>query len=411
MKHANSFLRVAIDGLLLLGLVLVLVVVIRPYTQVKSTPAPQAQMGGEASVIQETTLLPSETIVIEMPYPPPVSETPELIPTPTPTPQAPLPAEQLSRLMGKTATLREGNIWLLEPDRDPKALTDFGDVAVIFGWNKDGSLMLFGRGRVEQPEFSSDTTDLWILDVNTRQARQFTASGMVNSAAWSPKDDEIAYTENNDVLTVADLKGTKLHQLERIILGFNWSPDGSALAVITYTPDMIASDGLKYTVLAVWQLPDEQLQVLGDAKRENHSFPIWSLDGQRILFRRDFYEADQQYMSGLYIVEMASGQMKYIEDTIGAMNPVRSPRADLVAYRVGDNIYVTDFDGQSKIVAQGKSFTWLSDGRTLFYRAMDNSIQMVGIDIQVEDSVTGGQRYSVDLYIQPEYFIMPGGQP
>jgi hypothetical protein len=410
-------------------LILVIVAIAVTLSGCKKSAKPSPKLSSEmpysptrAVTPLETTYPPPEAEALleskaeEIPYPPPLNstplpETPEwvLALTPTPTPQMQLTAEIL-RLMGTAATLREGDIWLLQPDQDPEALTDFGDVAVLFGWNKDGSLLLFGRGRVEQPEFSSDTTDLWIFDVHTRQARQFTTSAMVNSVAWSPRDDVIAYSENGDLLTVADLKGTKLHQLEHVLLGFNWSPDGSSIAVRYYTPDMVDSDGLKFTTLAVWHLPDEKLQVLSDAKTEVHSYPIWSLDGQKILFRRNFYEADQQAMSGLYVVDVVSGQMKPIGDRISVWNLDRSPRADLVAYQAGENLYVTDFEGQSKIVAPGKSFTWLLDGKTIIYRGMDDSIQMIVLDIQVADAASGGQCDSVSLYIQPEYFIMPEGQ-
>jgi hypothetical protein len=431
MKRTNTCLRLSIDLILLLALGLTLAVAVHSFTRGKPASSPPAQVGGEALVAQETAGLPYPqpmgespvtTTTAEIPYPPPtipapLPETPEIAPptlTPTSITQAPLPSEELSRLMGRAATLRDGNIWLLEPDRKPEAFTDFGDVAAIFGWNYDGTMLLFGRGRIEQPEFVGDTTELWVLDVYIRQARQLTSGNIIKTAGWSPVEDRIAYCELGDVLIVSDLDGKKYHQLERAICGYTWSPDGSAIAVETYTPDMIDSDGLKYTVLAIWELADEKLQVFSDAKDEAQYWPVWSMDGKRVFFERRYYDPKEQEqgLSGRYVFDVTSGQAKRLEGTVISSQEIsRSPRADLITYRIGADIYISDFDGQSEIVAQGRSPLWLPDGKTLLYHAEDGGFQTVVVTDKVIELSVGGQQPVTSIYIQPEYFFAPGGKP
>jgi hypothetical protein len=428
MKRSNTCLRVTTDVFLLLALVFSLAVVVRSFTRGGTASSPSAQAGGETPAVQEAAgtpypqplgEAPTATMATEMPYPPPTisfkpreTHTPVPTLTPTPIPQAPLPSEDLSRLMGRAATLRDGNVWLLEPDRKPEALTDFGDVAAIFGWNYDGTMLLFGRGRVKQPEFVGDTTELWVLDANTRQARQLTTGSIVKTAGWSPVDDRIAYCELGDVLIVSDLDGKMYHKLEMVICDFTWAPDGSAIAVETYTPDMIDLDGLKYTVMAVWWLTDEKLQVFSDAKDEANYWPVWSMDGKRVFYERSFNDPKEQELSGRYVYDVTSGQAKRLEGTVISSQEIsRSPRADLITYRIGVDIYISDFDGQSEIVAQGRSPLWLPDGKTLLYRTEDSGFQTIVASDKVIGPVVGGQQPATSLYIQPEYFFAPGGNP
>ncbi len=414
MKRAQRFFEIA-AGLVIIGALALGAVV--AFRALSGGGAAGAQAGTPQGYPppQETGQFQATPTPLQEGYPPPpvevqpVTEAPELLPTSTPVVSAPFP-ETPPLPAGKAATLHNGNIWLVEPGREPEALTDFGDMAVIFGWNRDGTLLLFGRGRVEQTEFVGDTTELWVFDVNARQARQLTTGSLVKSAAWSPVDDQIAYCELGDVLTVVTVDGEKLHQLEQAICTFTWSPDGLAISLPTYTPDMIDSDGLKYTVLAAWWLSNDTLQVFSDSKDEGQGWPVWSIDSKRILFVRDYYESSKQELSGLHVVDVAGGQIQRLEGkTVSAEELTRSPRSDLVAYRIGPDIFVTDFEGRAKIVGQGRSLLWLSDGKTLLYRALDGKFQVATFDTQVLESAVGGQRPVTGLYIQPEYFFAPGG--
>jgi hypothetical protein len=52
---------------------------------------------------------------------------------------------------------------------DEPTLTRF--VSVLFDWNRNASLLLFGRGLLQQAAaFGGLTTELWVIDVGTRQS-------------------------------------------------------------------------------------------------------------------------------------------------------------------------------------------------------------------------------------------------
>ncbi len=347
------------------------------------------------------------------PYPPPAIQPPVVL-SPTvvpPTSTAPALLPEIPPVPGRAVTLHNGDVWLVEQGHAPEAITDVGDVAAIFGWNWNGTKLLLGRGRNVLGGDVGDTTELWLLDVASRQAKQFTTSNLVTTASWSSVDERLAYCEHGDVLTVATSDGETLHQLESVGCSFTWSPDGSSVAVETYTPDMITDDGYKYSVLAIWWLPDERLQVFSDAKDEAHYWPVWSTDGRRILFQRSCYAPDKQEQDGWYIAEVDSGLIRRLEGTpaYSAEEIRRSPRADQVAFRVGPDLYVMDFEGKTiGLVGQGHSLVWGPDGRTLFHRDPDNSFQVVAIETEVTDSTLGGAWPSPGLYIHPECFFGSG---
>jgi len=340
------------------------------------------------------------------------TETASPSPTSTLTPSPPFP-ETPPILDGMATTLYNGDIWLVEPGLHPEALTASGDVTAIFGWNRDGSKLLFRRRSNSQSGLEGGTTQLWILDMNTRKANRLASGDGVKSASWSPVDDQIAYCTRSDVLSIITLDEVLLHQLKQVVCDFTWSPDGMAIAVYAYTPDMIASDGLKYTVIGVWRPAEDRLQVFSDAKEEDHSQAVWSLDGKRVMFVLMYYEPGKQELSGLHVLDVASEQIQRIESDESSfkLEIRRSPRADLVAYRMDGGIYMTDFEGQSNLIDQGNAPLWLPDGKTLLYRAVDASFQTFSVEAQVAKSPAGGNQPATGVIIDPEYYLSPGGKP
>jgi hypothetical protein len=340
-------------------------------------------------------------------YPPPIltailSPSPEPV-TPTPAPAfpetPPLPA-------GRAATLFEGDIWLVESGQAPSRLTDFGDVAAIFGWNPGWTALLFGRGRTPQGDFG-DTTELWEIDTIAKQARFLWPGNLVKTARWSPVDeDKIAICEHGHILTVIDLQGNLLRKLERAICSITWSPDGAAISLATYTPEMMLGDEVIDTVLSIWWWSEDRFQVFSDVKDEIQDWPIWSIDGKTLIYIRTFYAASEQGLSGIYKADVFGGGTARIEGTSdSAEEMLRSPRADWLAFRLSTDIYVMDFNGQQRIVGQGRKLHWLTDGRRLLFRDLDGHLQIVLLDFDVQDALYGGERPGTGLYIQPEYFF------
>ena len=361
-----------------------------------------------------------------------ISPTPTIFITPTPTvyvaPTFPPPTPEAAAFpetplapAGLAATLHHGDIWLVAPGQEPEQITAYGDVFVLFDWNWNASLLLFGRGRVLQPEFSGgDTTQLWVVEVNTRQSQQLTDTNLVSSVAWSPVDDRFAYCDHANVLRVVkfagpvnptellDLTGNTTGTLENVLCGFNWSPDGSAIALPTYTADMIDSDGLKYSVLGVWWLDENRLQVFSTAKDESHFSPMWSTDGQHILFLLNSSGTQTGDNPWWNIVDVVNEEIKALKDTpIGAAEVSRSCCINMVVYRIGADIYTMDFEGHFSFVGQGSEISWLADGKTVLYRVADGNLRLVSPDLagQQIQLTAGGSHYAYTFYTYPEYLF------
>jgi hypothetical protein len=264
-------------------------------------------------------------------YPLPAS-TATLLPSPEPATSTPAPAfpETPPSPAGSAATLFEGDIWLVEPGQAPLRLTDYGDVAAIFGWNPGWTALLFGRGRIPHGDFG-DTTELWVLDTIAQQASRLWPGNLVKTASWSPvEDDKIAICEHGHILTVIGLQGTPLHKLERAICSATWSPDGAAISLGTFTLDMTLGGEVSDTVLSIWWWNEDRLQVFSDVKDEIQDWPIWSIDGKTLIYLRTFYAASEQGLSGIYKADVAGGGTSRIEGTSdSAEEMLRSPRADL----------------------------------------------------------------------------------
>jgi hypothetical protein len=405
----TSLIRRLAEIILLATLVIILSLVIFSLRGGKESPSTASNLKLAQPYPSPEATNPSD----QDSYPPPLG-TATLPPSPGPVTPTLAPAfpETPPLPAGRAVTLFEGDIWLVEPGETPLRLTDYGDVAAIFGWNPGMTALLFGRGRTPQDDFG-DTTELWVIDTITKETRHLWPSTLVKTASWSPIDeDKIAVCEHGNILTIIDLNGTPLYKLERAICTFTWSPDGAAISLGTYTPDMVTGDGLAATVLSIWWLSENKVQVFSNAKDEVQSWPIWSIDGKTIVYLRTFYEASKHSLSGVYKAIVSNGQTSRIENTSdNAEEMVRSPRADWLAFRLSTDIYVMDFNGQQKSVGQGRKIQWMPDGRNLLFCDSNGRFQVVLFDFGVKDAIYGGERPETGLYIQPVYFFVGGGIP
>ncbi len=422
--------QAALVGLLLIILVLVIQSVGRPepspLSQVTAppgtfTPLPAKNDTPAGPTASSSVVAATARPNTPAPYPPPASQTPEAGPSatlppagPPATPPPPFPETPPLPDGFKAAALHGGDLWLLDPKAAPVQLTELGDISVIFSVSSDGTRMLFGRGRYPTSEYSGDTAELWLLDLGSGEARQFYPGQLVQLAAWSPAADRVAVCEYPNVLKILGMDGQMLHQMPDAICGFTWSPGGEALAVPTFTPEMVSpEDGLLYTVMAIWWPGENRLQRLSEESGEVHGLPIWSTDGTQLMFDRSYYlDVDKQPLSGAHVYNLSTGQITRLPSaTPGAYGYTRSPKADRVAYILGEDVLVMDFEGNSEPAAKGSAPIWLPDGRTLLYRAPDGSLETVVIETDLLDRAVSGQTVASGFYVRPQYFIIPNEAP
>lgn len=144
MKDIGKTLRSPLGLVLFLTLAIVLIFALNALSGGKP-----AQSGAESPVQPLESAIEPYPPPFDTPPPPKPTQTDEPLPLHTPTPLPPFP-ETLSY---PAAVLYAGDLWLLEPGAETQKLTELGDVSVLFGWNHDGTRLLFGRGRWEHAEF------------------------------------------------------------------------------------------------------------------------------------------------------------------------------------------------------------------------------------------------------------------
>ncbi len=336
-----------------------------------------------------------------------VSSTATLTPTivsPPPSP-ATLVLEGLTIPARKAAFIRNKDVWVVESGRGEQALTTYGDVEAIFGWNKDATMLLFGRGRKQQGVHVGDTTELWLADLSAKTYKQLTMGSNVHTAAWSPADNRIAYCEHDGMLRIAGVDGKPVQQLSGATCFFSWSSDGINIAAVTFTPESIKETNVEiYDFLTIWQLAGGQtLQI--KTERGLVYDPIWSMDSQAVIFQLARAGVPQ---SVWHVADVATGVVKQLEGTpkVVADFVSRSPRADIVAFRVEKTIYTMEFSGKVQAIDLGRSPIWLPGGNRVIYRGSDEKMRVAERDLASPALVeAGGTVMANGLYSSPDYFL------
>jgi len=311
-----------------------------------------------------------------------------------------------------TVALDHGRLWLVPPDDQVKTLTDFGEVAAIYGWNYDGSKLLFGRGLYETRGEFAKATELWVYDAHSEEAYRLVDSRQIWSASWSPVDDRVAYCEYGETPTlfVISLDGKVQHKHADFFPDFAWSPDGTAIAVPYSGPEMHEFD-TNFTVLGIWWLEKDELQLLNDAIREDHSYPIWTIDGNHVIFHRSFGPGSAEGEDGLYIADITTSKMSlYPNDPeYAASGLMRSPKGDFFLYQLGYDIYVIDYGKEPILIGKGSKPVWLPDGKNVLYNDERGQIQIVKLNFPVKNQVIGGNFSAITIHLQPDIYFKMGG--
>lgn len=373
----------------------------------------QFRPGGRALFSQEATSVQTAYPIQEEATPP----TPDALegsqPYPPPTITAappPLPA-RIQALNEKRAALGDvpaavldrGNVWLILPGKAASMLQGIEGVAALFGWNYDGTKLLFGKGSYKSRGEMENTTELWIYDLSAGKEYRLSDNTRVWSAAWSPVDDRVGVCEYNaeeDLFTlfIVALDGKVLQSQKYVHGEFTWSADGDFIAVRYGGPEFLDFDTY-YPVLGIWSLKEDELRLISEAKRESHSNFVWTLDAQFIIFNRLTDGGD----SGLHIVNVWTSQMERVQNQPKLMTSdlSRSPRSNALVFSLGPELFTMD-EGQEPIfIGRGSRPIWHPDGRTVFYIDESGIVQIVDTGFKVLDYAVKGNISSHPVRFQP----------
>ena len=403
MQKISRFLRPIIELGLLALFTLFLILLFRSRPQPAGLLS-QAEATLPVAYPAAATHLPVENDI--QTYPPPGEE--EAPATRLPRRVQAL-AEKRAALEGASAVMLEGGrLWQLPAEGPVTQLTDYNDVAVLYGWNFDGTKLLFGRGLYTTTgNFLAETTELWIYVESTNQSFRLFDSQKIMSASWSPVNDRLAFYEHgeNPNLVVATSDGRILTTRENLFWDFTWSPDGSAIAV-RYSGNELFVFGTQYTVLGVWWLEKDELHLLSNATREDHSNPVWTIDGRRIIFTR-LFAGNEAGIDGLYIVDTITNQIELLPHSpeLITFGVNRSPRSDTLVFNVGENLYTMELGQKPSLIGKGSNPLWHPNGMTIFYTDKNDVDQEVALQTAVIDQFAGGSFGVRSIQNQPKIFF------
>jgi len=283
---------------------------------------------------------------------------------------------------------------------DMAAFKTITDVAV----SPDGQLAVFAVRAVILAE-NRTQTDLWMVSTDgSRPARQLTADRPAESALrFSPDGRRVAFLADRDgsrqvwALPIDGGEAIRLTAHAEPVAGFDWSPDGSRLAIVA-PPARTDEErrrerdrddayllGEQWRNSRVWIVAPASGSVreLTDGRMHVRSV-AWAPDGGRLAIAvAPNAEADASEDAKAQIVEVESGAARDVPGGDRAGNLTWSPDGRLLAFTRAfdgrgisrEDVYVWDASGEapprnlsSEIDRDVEDLFWTPDGRSIDVR-------------------------------------------
>ena len=310
----------------------------------------------------------------------------------------------------------------------------------------DGSQIIYTRRWTDKVNDRFES-ELWIMNADGSRNRFLTKGG---NAVWSPDGKRVAYIAAGQPsgaqiftrwLDTGDT--SQLTHLERGAANLEWSPDGKQIAFNmtvsgkssalkiqlpprpdgakwTDAPKVIdrlnyRSDGAGYNPEGfshVFAIPDT-----GGTPRQltdgdyNHAAPVWTPDGQTIIFSAT-RKPDAEYLRGgseIYALNLKTGAIKALTDRDGAdASPAVSRDGRFIAYTGNDNndntynvtrLYLMNADGTGKRELAGNldrdptGLMWANDNSGVYFTAEDkgtNQLYLAALNGPAPKAMTSG---------------------
>jgi dipeptidyl aminopeptidase/acylaminoacyl peptidase len=218
-------------------------------------------------------------------------------------------------------------------------------------FSPDGSRVAFSV--TEPPKDTSILTHVWILDVATKQARQYTYSEKSeNSPRWSPDGKFLAFLSNRDdnrqiyLLSSSGGDAYAITTGKRSIESFAWSPDGKQIAFLA--PDepseaeqkkekdkddaiVVDKEG-KHPRVWILDVATRQARAITGAQWEVREAE-WVPSSDRLITSATDHPESDDNTNRIFSLDVASGQMTQIIAPQGPFGDIRvSPDGTEFAY-------------------------------------------------------------------------------
>ncbi|HEX3557170.1 MAG TPA: S9 family peptidase [Thermoanaerobaculia bacterium] len=259
----------------------------------------------------------------------------------------------------------------------------------------DGSRVAFTVS--EPPKGEARNSDIWVLDLRTKESRRFATSPKEDrSPRWSPDGKRLAFLSNREertqifVMPVDGGEAVALTKGKMAVASFNWSPDGRRISFLAAEPKSEAEEKREKDKddARVVDRDDKRTRlwiadaVSGEA-RQVTSAPWevleahWAPHGDRLYVVANDKPGSDRWLDRLCTVTLADGAVYPIAAPKGPIGELRvSPDGKWLAY-VGSpkdgptphDLIVQPVDGSASRNLTGgaidrpiQSYAWRSDG-------------------------------------------------
>ena len=226
-----------------------------------------------------------------------------------------------------------------------------GGLASYPTWSPDGQALVYAKLDFEGPFYIH--SDLYRYDLETGREERLTRGERAYYARYSPDGRKIYYAKNfghdgSTALAVLDLKTGNTRVLKAfpensgVIHSFAISPDGKTMALALWRWG--GYQDLYLLSLEELEAGNEPELKAATQDQNQVSDPVWSPDGQYVLF-----SADPDRVYNIYAYRVSDGKFFRVTNVLtGAFYPTISPQGDRIAFvsysSDGYDLYTMPYD-------------------------------------------------------------------